>query len=116
MSMPTSVPIVPVVPVQVIGEPNLWCRICTPAQLYVILTAISIIALVVQKQFLSIPIKLVFALIYTFLLNWLCDKGWTNLSWVLVILPFIAMLIVVAVFVYSGVRTKLTQKKHESKK
>jgi hypothetical protein len=113
MSVSTSIP---VVPIQVIGEPNLWCRICTPAQLYVILTAISIIALVVQKQFMAIPVKLVFALIYTFLLNWFCDKGWTTLSWVLVILPFIAMLIVVAVFLYSGVKNKLTQKKHEAKK
>jgi len=104
------------IPTQIISEPSLWCRICTPAQLYVILTALSVIALVIQKQFMSIPIKLVFALIYTFLLNWLCDKGWTNLSWVLVILPFISMLIVVAVFLYSGVRTKLTQKKHEAKK
>ena len=109
--MSVSVPVsVPAVATQVVAESNLWCRICTPAQLYVILTGIAIIAMAVKKQFMAIPLKLVFALIYTFLLNWLCDKGWSTMSWILVIFPFIAMLIVVAVFLYMGVKHKLTHK------
>lgn len=102
---------------QVVTDSNLWVRICTPAQLYIILTGIAIIALAVKKQFMSIPFKLLFALIYAFFLNWLCDKGWTTMSWILVIFPFIAMLIVSAVFIYLGIKNKLTHKSQpEAKK
>lgn len=107
---------VPVMATQVVAESNLWCRICTPAQLYVILTGIAIIAMAVKKQFMSIPFKLVFAVIYTFFLSWLCDKGVTWLSWLLVIFPFIAMLIAVAVFLYFGVKKKLTHKNQPADK
>ena len=117
VSMPMPMPVsVPSVATQVVAESNLWCRICTPAQLYVILTGISIIALAVKKQFMAIPLKLVFAIVYTFLLNWLCDKGWSTMSWILVIFPFIAMLIVVAVLLYVGVKNKLTHKNQPAAK
>jgi hypothetical protein len=102
---------IPVVATQVVAETNLWCRICTPAQLYVILTGISIIAMAVQKQFMAIPFNLLLALLYTFFLNWLCDKGWSTMSWILVLFPFVIMLIIVAVLVYAGIKKKLTRKK-----
>jgi uncharacterized membrane protein YhaH (DUF805 family) len=113
MSVNTSMPFVAT---QIATESKLWCRICTPAQLYIILTVIAIIALAVKKQFMSIPYNLLFALVYTFLLNWLCDKGWTNMSWILVIVPFVAMLIVVGVLLYAEAKNKLNQKKTETKK
>ena len=115
---PVQVPLpLPNVATQVAAESNLWFKMCTPAQLYIILTGISIIALAVKKQFMAIPLKLVFALIYAFFLNWLCDKGWSCASWMLVILPFIAMLIVVGVFLYTGIKSKLPHKNQpEAKK
>lgn len=113
---PIQLPL-PNVATQAIAESSFWFKICTPAQLYIILTGISIIALAIKKQFTSIPFKLVFALIYAFFLSWLCDKGWTTMSWILVLLPFIAMLIVVAVFLYLGIKNKLTHKNQpEAKK
>ena len=38
---------------------------------------------------MAIATKLVFALIWTFLLGWLCSKGLKTLSWFLVLLPYI---------------------------
>lgn len=40
--------------------------------------------------------KLFFAFIWTYVLGWLCNKGFTMLSWFLVLLPYI--LIVLALF------------------
>ena len=91
-------------PVVEVVAPNLWCSICTPAQLYVILTIITIVGLAIKKQFMAIISKLIFALIYTFILNWLCDKGWTTLSWVLVLLPFIIILLIVIGFLFFAVK------------
>ena len=35
--------------------------------------------------------KLVFAFIWTFILAWLCKKGYKSISWFLVLLPYIIM-------------------------
>jgi hypothetical protein len=35
--------------------------------------------------------RLVFAFIWTFILGWLCDKGYKSISWFLVMLPYIIM-------------------------
>ena len=70
-------------------------QLCEPAKLYFILVIISIIiGLFNGFNVLAIIIKLFFAVIWTFILNWLCKKGWSTLSWILVILPFIIMIVV----------------------
>ena len=70
-------------------------QLCEPAKLYFILVIISIIiGLFSGFKVLAIIIKLFFAVIWTFILNWLCKKGWSTLSWILVILPFIIMIVV----------------------
>jgi len=37
--------------------------------------------------------KLVFAFIWTYVLGWLCKKGYTSISWFLVLLPYIIMVL-----------------------
>ena len=37
--------------------------------------------------------KLIFAVIYTFILGWLCKKGWKGLAWFLVLLPYVMILL-----------------------
>ena len=70
-------------------------QLCEPAKLYFILVIISIIiGLFSGFQVLAIIIKLIFAVIWTFVLNWFCKKGWSTLSWILVIFPFVLMVVV----------------------
>jgi hypothetical protein len=53
----------------------------------------SIIELFNGIGILSISIKLVFAFIWTFILGWVCKKGYKSISWVLVALPYIIILL-----------------------
>ena len=68
-------------------------KLCTPAMLYLVLAAISIVIGVFQKfQFFSLLIKVVFVAAWTWFLNFLCSKGYKAISWFLVLLPFLIMI------------------------
>lgn len=74
-----------------------FSKLCTPARIYF---AIAVIAAVIGLfNGLTIMMafwKLLFAFIWTHVLGWLCDKGYTSISWFLVLLPYI--IIVLAMF------------------
>ena len=70
-------------------------KLCTPARLYFAFSVIScIIMLFSRMSLLSIFSKLIFAFLWTFVLGWLCKKGYEAISWFLVLLPFIMMILV----------------------
>jgi hypothetical protein len=67
-----------------------FSKLCTPAKIYFAIAVIaSIVALINGIGVISVFIKLVFAFIWSFILGWLCDKGYKTISWVLVLLPYI---------------------------
>ena len=67
-------------------------KLCTPAMLYLVLAAISIVVGIFQKfQFFSLLVKVVFVAAWTWFLNLLCSKGYKAISWFLVLLPFLLM-------------------------
>ncbi len=67
-----------------------FSKLCTPAKIYFAIAVVaSIIALFSGVKIMSVAIKLVFAFFWTFVLGWLCDKGFKTLSWFLVLLPYI---------------------------
>lgn len=69
-------------------------KLCTPAKLYFALAILSILlGLFSGFHFMAIIIKLIFAVIYTFILGWLCKKGWKGLAWFLVLLPYVLILL-----------------------
>jgi len=71
--------------------------LCTPAALYLVLSVISTIIIIFARfRFISIVIKILFVLAWTWVLNFLCKKGLTGISWILVILPYLIMFGVVA--------------------
>ena len=71
-------------------------KLCTPARIYFAIAVIgSIFALFKGFGIVAIFFKLLFACIWTFILNWLCKKGYSNLSWFLVVLPYIIILLAV---------------------
>jgi hypothetical protein len=92
-----------------------FSNICTPAQLHVFLSFINIlIAFGMGVNFLAIGFNVLFAFIWMYLLDWLCKKGWSGLSWFLVLSPFIIGLL--AFFLVFSVYGKLPFKKVDNKK
>lgn len=67
-----------------------FSKYCTPAQLYLILGAIGIIMGFLKNYGIwTLLTEAVFLVIWTWVLNWLCSKGFKSISWILVLLPFI---------------------------
>ena len=64
--------------------------LCNPAMLYLILSIIVILmGLSAQVQVGVFVVKLIWMVVWVYILNLLCSKGYTTVSWVLVLLPFI---------------------------
>jgi predicted PurR-regulated permease PerM len=78
-----------------------FSKLCMPAKIYF---SIAVVATIIAL-FSGVPImmglmKLVFAFIWTYVLGWLCKRGYSSISWVLVLLPYI--IIALAMFnIYS---------------
>jgi hypothetical protein len=71
-----------------------FSKLCTPAKIYFVIAVIaSIIMLFKGVSILGVFAKLIFAFIWTFVLGWLCKKGFTMVSWVLVLLHYIILLL-----------------------
>ena len=70
-------------------------ELCTPAKLYFVLAIISCIAALINGvKFMNVVINLIIAFIWTAILSWICGKGFTGVSWFLVLIPYIIMLLV----------------------
>jgi len=71
-----------------------FSKLCTPAKIYFGIAVISsIIALFKGVRFGPILIKMVFALFWTYILGWLCSKGYKSISWFLVVFPYIVLIL-----------------------
>jgi len=97
---------------------KLFNSLCTPAQLYL---GISVLAVLTQcyqnvgnpnmfacglmkartpiNNIFYITFEVLYVLGWTYLLNILCKKGYNQLSWLLVLLPFIAMFILIGLVI-----------------
>ena len=72
----------------------MFSELCTPARIYFIIAVIaSIVALFNGLSIGSILMNLVFVFIWTYILGWLCKKGYSSVSWFLVLLPYILILL-----------------------
>lgn len=64
--------------------------LCTPASIYFWISIIGLtIAFITKFQLVTSIINLLFILLWTYFLNYLCSKGYSTVSWVLVLLPII---------------------------
>jgi len=67
-------------------------KLCDPAKLYIVLAIVSIIIDLFEKMpFYTLVLKAIFVLFWTWVLNYLCAKGYKYVSWFLVLFPFIVM-------------------------
>ena len=67
-------------------------KLCTPAKIYFAIAVIaSIFALFRGISFGAVFMKMLFAFIWTYILGWLCKKGYSSISWFLVVFPYIVI-------------------------
>jgi len=75
-------------------------NLCSPALLYLAF-AVTQIAIDVFKQMYNTAImKVAVAIVFTTLLNILCTRGLTVISWFIVFIPFITMTLVTGILLY----------------
>ena len=68
--------------------------LCTPAKIYLIIAVFAcVVSLYNKVMFVPVFMKLLFALLWTYILGWLCKKGFTNVSWFLVLFPYVVILL-----------------------
>ena len=69
-------------------------NLCTPAKIYLVVTLfLCVMSLMNDAPVLAVALKVVFAVIWTCILSWLCKKGLSTISWILVLFPFIFILL-----------------------
>lgn len=69
-----------------------FSKLCTPAKIYFAIAVIAMIFSLFNGASIMMEFwKILFAFIWTFVLGWLCKKGYTSISWFLVLLPYIIM-------------------------
>ena len=67
-------------------------KYCSPAQLYLVVAVIGIAAGFLKNfRVFTLLYNSLFAVLWAWILNFLCRKGLTALSWILVLLPFILL-------------------------
>lgn len=71
-------------------------KLCTPAMLYLVLSVIAILMAIMKRaSMMTIVVKTLFVLLWTWFLNFLCSKGYSGISWFLVLLPFVFLVLAV---------------------
>lgn len=100
-------------------------KVCTPALIYFTISIISVVLMLLQNMsgngkynlgsyscecgnvglvFLG---KLMYIFFWTWILNFICKKGYKNISWFFVLFPFILFFIFIAMFVLGSVENSL---------
>jgi len=99
---------------------KLFNSLCSPAQLYLGLSTLAVLSSCYQNignpnsfscglmkaespinNAVYIMFEVSYVLIWTYLLNLLCKKGYSKISWLFVLLPFIAMFVLIGLLIIS---------------
>lgn len=89
-------------------------KLCTPAYVYLVISAIAIIIMFFQNfgntntyclgsyscevtnTFVIFAVKIIYVVFWTWILNIICKSGATPIAWFLLLLPFILFFILIA--------------------
>ena len=74
---------------------------CSPALLYIAFSMIHIMIDIFKDLYNTALIKFVMMVVFSTVLNMLCQRGLGVVSWMLVFIPFISMTIVTALLLFS---------------
>jgi len=77
-----------------------FSQICPPALIYLIYSVIQVALDTAYGMYNTAMVKLVVALLFTILLNYLCTSGLGIISWIIVFIPFILMTFVVGILLF----------------
>ena len=71
-------------------------KLCLPAIVYLVINLFSILFTVYTNdiQFVSTFLSFLFMFVWTYILNLICRSGYTIISWILVMIPFIIFLFI----------------------
>lgn len=75
-------------------------KICAPALIYLVFSLTQIIIDAIMGLYNTAFIKFIVATMVTFLLNTLCQRELTVVSWLIVFIPFILMTTIVTILLY----------------
>jgi hypothetical protein len=94
-------------------------KLCTPAYVYLVISAIAIIVMAAQNignsdiycigsyscgvtsTVMIFIIKILYVLFWTWVLNIICSAGASNVAWFLVLLPYLLLFIFIALMMMS---------------
>jgi len=89
---------------------NMFRNYCTPAKIYLMIAAVYSIIQLFTVPIVFVIINFGFALVWAFILEWLCKKGFGSVSWFLVLLPYAVMLMQALGFISFSSYAILTRK------
>ena len=76
-------------------------KLCMPSVLYLLFSASHIVMDSYYKQYNSVFVKILIALFFTFILNWLCEAGLSVISWIIILIPFVFMTLITSLLLYA---------------
>lgn len=76
-------------------------NLCTPAFIYLIFSILQVVFDMFNGLFNQALLKFMVSILFTVLLNSLCIRGLSVISWILVFLPFILLSIVTALILFT---------------
>tara|TARA_B110000305_G_C19002543_1_gene431147 strand:- start:197 stop:514 length:318 start_codon:yes stop_codon:yes gene_type:complete len=92
-------------------------KLCTPAYVYLVISVVSILVLMFQNGgntntycvgSFECPVantsliflgEIIYVIFWTFILNLICKSGYKNISWFLVILPFVLFFVLLGLMI-----------------
>jgi hypothetical protein len=74
--------------------------VCPPALVYLGFSLVQIIIDIVKNMYNTAMLKFIVMLIFTTILNILCQSGFTLVAWVIVFVPFILMTVITGLLLY----------------
>jgi len=75
-------------------------KLCAPAIIYLIFSLTQILIDTFKGLYNTALVKVIIATMVTLLLNILCERGLSVVSWIIVFIPFILMTVVVSMILY----------------
>lgn len=75
-------------------------ELCPPSLVYLAFSLIQIIIDITKNMYNTALMKFIFMIVFTLLLNILCQSGLTIISWILVFVPFIMMTVITSLLLY----------------
>jgi len=75
-------------------------NLCGPAALNLAFSLVQIIIDISKQMYNTALVKFFISIIYTIILNILCEKGFEIISWIVVFLPFIFMTVITTILLF----------------